>query len=269
MSSVNDSIPKQTAFQRWNIHHRLHHIGIYTSFLLCAITGLPIKFHYKAWAQSLASFFGGGDGLLAWHIFGGTIVFAASFYHVGYLIYYAITKKQLFSAGMFQFKKAFGKDLIDHFKYNLGFTDKRPNYGRYSWKEFFDYWAVFWGMFIIGGSGVMMVFPEWTLKYFPRWIVDSYRMGHSDEAVLAVLVIFIWHFFNVHFNPDFFPMSWTWWDGKMSLEVMMHEHPDELAEILASQETGKTDSECTSQPESIENDSIKLQQENDSDLGSS
>ena len=230
MAVINDGFPNQkTVYQRWNIHHRLVHFGIYSAFILCAVTGLPLKFHFKGWAQAFASFFGGGDGLLQWHLFGGVILFIVCAYHLIYCIMYAVIKRDFAVATRPTFKM--GRDLILNIKYFLGKEESPPRFDRYTYKEFLDYWAVFWGMAIIGGSGLMMWIPEWTMQYFPRWILDSYRMGHSDEAVLAVLVIFIWHFYNVHFNPDFFPMSWTWWDGNMSEELMEHEHGAELDEI--------------------------------------
>jgi len=77
------------------------------------------------------------------------------------------------------------------------------------------------------------------MQYFPKWFVDAYRWGHSDEAVLAVSFIFTWHFYNVHFQPDFFPMSWTWWTGNMSREVMQLEHGLELEMLEEQAKSGK------------------------------
>lgn len=237
MSSANAQvINKNRVFKRWNIHHRLQHMSMFMGFILCAFTGMPIKFHTKEWAEALTSFFGGADALLAWHVFGGLVCFASGFYHLGYCAVYAIKHPDhIKKAGMLQFKRTWGTDLVAHFKYILGFSDKKPNTGRYAWKEAIDYWAVFWGMAMIGLSGLMMWLPELTMKFFPRWFIDAFRMAHTDEAVLAVVFIFTWHLYNVHFNPDFFPMHWTWWDGNMSYEIMEHEHPGELKEILASE----------------------------------
>lgn len=235
MTSGKESFSnKRMKYERWNIHHRIVHIGIFTTFILCALTGLPIKFHHKGWSQAVAGFFGGGDGLLQWHLFAAVTLFLVCAYHLGYSILYAVIKKDFSMATRPTFKM--GRDMIQNIKYYLGKAEEPPKFDRYTYKEFLDYWAVFWGMAIIGGSGLMMWLPEWTMRYFPRWILDSYRMGHSDEAVLAVLVIFIWHFYNVHFNPDFFPMSSTWWNGHMSQEVMEHEHGAELEKIMAKRE---------------------------------
>ncbi len=229
MASINEDFPHgKTVYQRWNIHHRIVHFGIYAPFIVCALTGLPLKFHHKAWAQTIASFFGGGDGLLRWHLFAGILIFITCAYHLGYSLFYVLTHRDTWEFPMRPWSRGTWTALKQYFAYNLGMSDEHPKFGRYQWKEMFDYWAVFWGMFMIGGSGLLMWFPEFTMQYFPKWFVDAYRWAHSDEAVLAVTFIFTWHFYNVHFQPDFFPMSWVWWKGDISVELMKQEHGLEL-----------------------------------------
>ncbi len=237
MADINSEFPhKKTLYQRWNIHHRLAHFGLYTMFILCAATGLPLKFHYKAWAVIFAAFFGGGDGLLAWHVFAGLMIFVVGFYHLGYSAYWAIRNPGKLEIPMLPWSKGTWTAMKQYFKFQLGYSDEHPKFGRYQWKEMIDYWAVFWGMVIIGGSGIMMWVPEFTLQVFPKWFVDAYRWAHSDEAVLAVMFIFTWHFYNVHFQPNFFPMGcWTWWNGNMTEEVMQLEHGLELEMLMEKQ----------------------------------
>ncbi len=236
MAEINADFPQnKPVYQRWNIHHRLTHIGIFTMFILCSLTGLPIKFHHSGWAKGLASFFGGGDKLLQWHIFGGIMLFAVAFYHLGYSGIFAIKNRHNLEIPILPWSKGTWTALKQYFSYQLGYSDEHPKFGRYQWKEMFDYWAVFWGMAIIGGSGLLMWFPEFTMQYFPKWFVDAYRWGHSDEAVLAVSFIATWHLYNVHFQPDFFPVSWVWWDGNISLENMKLEHGLELEMLMEKQ----------------------------------
>ncbi|MDT3700201.1 MAG: cytochrome b/b6 domain-containing protein [Thermincola sp.] len=246
MADINaDSPQNKGVYQRWNIHHRIIHFGIYSMFLLCALTGLPIKFHHKAWAVSVAAFFGGGDDLLQWHIFGGLMLFTVAFYHLGYSAYWAIKNRHNLTVPILPWSKGTWTALKQYFRFQFGFSNEHPKFGRYQWKEMFDYWAVFWGMAVIGGSGLLMWFPEFTLQYFPKWFVDAYRWGHSDEAVLAVMFIFTWHFYNVHFQPDFFPMSWVWWNGNLSEEVMEMEHGLELEMLKEKQEEAITGTTVT------------------------
>jgi cytochrome b subunit of formate dehydrogenase len=247
VADINEGFPqKKTVYQRWNIHHRIVHFGIYAPFIVCALTGLPIKFHYKAWAITVAGFFGGGDGLLRWHLIAGVLIFITCLYHLGYSALWAIKNRDKMQIPMLPWSKGTWTALKQYFRYQLGFSDEHPKFGRYQWKEMFDYWAVFWGMFMIGGSGLLMWFPEFTMNYFPKWFVDAYRWAHSDEAVLAVTFIFTWHLYNVHFQPDFFPMSWVWWNGKMSAELMELEHGLELEMIKERQ--GQTGTETPATP---------------------
>ncbi len=213
------------AYERFNVQQRLQHIVLFISFTLLAVTGLPIKYAETAWASRVAALFGGMDAMLYIHLFGASMMIAVAVNHLLYLLFGVIVGE--FSTAMFPTPKDF-KDLFDNIRYQLGLTDQEPKFGRYSYKEKFDYWAVFWGMFIMVGSGLVLWFPSIAVKYIPLWAIEAARVAHSDEAILAVAAIFIWHMYNVHFRPRVFPMSLVWWTGTMTEEEMEKEHPVEL-----------------------------------------
>ena len=141
------------------------------------------------------------------------------------------------------------EDFWNQVKYFFGKSKEKAKFGRFSFIEKFDYWAVYWGFVIMIGSGIIMwlfqgrlnpwLFGEIDLARIP-FTVDNYihaisREAHSDEALLATLAIIVWHFYNVHFNPDKFPGNHVWISGKMSKEEMETEHPLELEEIEKSE----------------------------------
>ncbi len=221
-------------FERFNIHQRIQHIMMFVSFFMATFTGLPIKYNHTWWAPKVTALFGGFDTMFTIHLTGGVIMLASSVYHLLYLIIYPIVKREISTATVPALKDIL--DLMQHMRYLLGLSKERAKFDRYSYKEKFDYWAVFWGMFIMGGSGLMMWFPDIAAGLFPRWLIESTRIAHSDEAMLAILAIFVWHFYNVHFSPDFFPMNFVWFHGKMSQKLMEHEHPVELAKILGDEQ---------------------------------
>jgi cytochrome b subunit of formate dehydrogenase len=128
------------------------------------------------------------------------------------------------------------KDLIQMLKYFLGRTEEHPKFSRFSYVEKFDYWAVYWGMVIMVGSGCLLWFETVTLSVFPKYMLDIAKEAHSDEALLATLAIIIWHFYNVHFNPRKFPMNRTWITGKISEAEMIAEHLLEYEEIIREEE---------------------------------
>ncbi len=109
----------------------------------------------------------------------------------------------------------------------------RPAYGRYTYWEKFDYFAVFWGVMVIGSTGFVLWFPELLTRVLPGWSINVATIVHSDEALLAVGFIFTIHFFNTHFRPDKFPMDPVIFTGRMTLEELKHDKPDEYAELVA------------------------------------
>src|SRR3990170_2607308 len=125
------------------------------------------------------------------------------------------------------------RDLVQNNRHFLGKAPEKPRFGRFSYIEKFDYWAVYWGCVIMIGSGLFLWFEMIVLKYFPKYVLDVAHEMHSDEAMLATLAIVIWHFYNVHFNPDRFPGTLMWWHGQISEHEMKEEHPLEYEEIMA------------------------------------
>jgi mono/diheme cytochrome c family protein len=122
------------------------------------------------------------------------------------------------------------QDIKDGWKalmYNMGFDKSQPQMGRYTFEEKMEYWAFVWGVIVMGTTGFMMWNPITTVKFLPGEIIPAAKTAHGWEAVLAILAILIWHMYGVHikrFNKSMFT-------GKMSEEVMLHEHPLELADI--------------------------------------
>jgi cytochrome b subunit of formate dehydrogenase len=125
------------------------------------------------------------------------------------------------------------RDAVQNIRYFLGKTGERPKFGRFSYIEKFDYWAVYWGCIIMIGSGAFLWGESIALIYFPKFVLDIAHEMHSDEALLATLAIVIWHFYNVHFNPDRFPGTLLWWHGRISEHEIKEEHPLEYEEIMA------------------------------------
>ncbi|MEN6460427.1 MAG: cytochrome b/b6 domain-containing protein [Syntrophomonas sp.] len=213
-------------YQRWNIHHRLQHILLFTSFFILTFTGLPIKYAVKPWAVHVSSFFGGFENMLHIHKFAAAIMIIAAFYHLAYLVACKFVRKESSSAMIPTWKDV--TDLLDHIVYCLGMTKQDAKFGRYSYKEKFDYWAVFWGIAIMVGSGLILWFPHISAQFVSRSFIDCAQVAHSDEAMLAIMAVFIWHFYNVHFSPMVFPMSLVWLNGNFKHDEMTEFHPLEL-----------------------------------------
>jgi cytochrome b subunit of formate dehydrogenase len=207
-----------------------------TSCVLLIVTGLPIKFYEWAFFAWIAETF--SRGLLHdLHMVGAVGLTAIAGYH---LFYTALSEQGRRDFGLLIMKPQDAKDAFHQILFFLGKKKERPLYGRFSYIEKFDYWAVYWGMVVMLGSGYILwsYVPDSAvaamLPKLPKSVFDIAREAHSDEALLATLAIVVWHFYNVHFNPKRFPGSLTWWDGKITLEEFKEEHPLEYEEWRAS-----------------------------------
>jgi cytochrome b subunit of formate dehydrogenase len=109
----------------------------------------------------------------------------------------------------------------------FAFRGPKPSFERWTYWEKFDFLAVFWGMFAIGGSGLMLWFPEFFARLLPGWVFNVATIIHSDEALLATGFIFTVHFFNTHFRPEKFPMDTVIFNGRVSHEEMLEERGDQ------------------------------------------
>jgi cytochrome b subunit of formate dehydrogenase len=177
-------------------------------------------------------FLGGIDNSTYLHRIAATGLIFVSLWHLVYIIAFRSGRRDFIL--MIPTPKDF-TDFIQMMKYYMGKSDKKPQFGRFSYVEKFDYWAVYWGCVIMIGTGALLWSSEITFSMFPKYIYDIAKEVHSDEALLATLAIVIWHFYNVHFNPDRFPGSTVWLHGRLTEHEMLEEHPLELEEILAAE----------------------------------
>ena len=216
-------------FERANLNTRVQHFLLLTSVLLLIFTGLPIKFDDLKWSELAIQLMGGIESVRILHRIGAVILMGISVYHTFYLV--------LSKQGRYEFIQLLPRpkdlfDLILMLQHFLGKTDEKPRFGRFSYIDKFDYWAVYWGCAVMIGSGLMMWFPEQSMMYLPKFVLDAASEAHSDEALLATLAIIIWHFYNVHFSPDYFPINWVFWTGKVSKREIMEHHPLEYDELM-------------------------------------
>jgi cytochrome b subunit of formate dehydrogenase len=215
--------------------HIRTHIVIITTFLLLALTGLPLKFHEMPWAQTLIYLLGGIDSARVIHRLAAVGTFGYMGFHIFNLAYRFFVKREkglLWGAdSMMPQPKDLG-DLIGNLRYFL-YLGERPAGDRWTYFEKFDYFAVFWGVMIIGLSGLMLWLPDVFTKYLPGWTLNAAHVIHSDEALLATGFIFIFHFFHTHLRPESFPMDTVVFTGKMSLSRFKAERPLEYERLVA------------------------------------
>ena len=221
-----DAVPEDT-FERFNPNWRIQHMVLLSSCVILILTGIPLKFHDQSWAIFLLQSMGGLKTTGILHRIGAVGLIFIGSYHILYILTTRDGRRNLMQ--LLPSPKDI-KDVIIQIRYYLGKSEKHARFGRFSYIEKFDYWAVYWGMVIMVGSGIIL----WFETNFPLTLYHIAREAHSDEALLATLAIIIWHFYNVHFNPDKFPMNRVWLTGRLTKEEMLKEHPLEYEEHLKS-----------------------------------
>lgn len=227
-------------FRRFNRNQRITHIFVILSFMLLALTGMTLKFANMEWARSLIVIFGGVEGAGLIHRFGAIITFGYFTFHVFNLFRDKKRKKLgiikfIFSKNSLMFNKQDVKDFVATIKWFVG-KGPRPQYGRWTYWEKFDYMAVFWGVAVIGLSGLMLWFPELFSKFLPGQFINISQIIHSDEALLAVGFIFTIHFFNTHMRPESFPMDTVIFTGHVPVEEYKLDRAKEYEELEESGE---------------------------------
>ncbi|MBI3096725.1 MAG: cytochrome b/b6 domain-containing protein [Planctomycetes bacterium] len=219
---------------------RFLHGLVILSFLLLVITGMPLKFYYTDWARWLLDHMGGQEVASIVHRLGAMITifyFAVHITEVLIGFWGGRAKWRDPSTGRLSIRRiariVFGpdspmpnfqdvRDFIAHQKWFFG-KGPRPQFDRWTYWEKFDYLAVFWGVAIIGFSGLVMWYPEFFTRFLPGWAINAALIVHSDEALLAAGFIFTFHFFNVHFRPEKFPLDPVIFSGRISKTELLHE----------------------------------------------
>jgi cytochrome b subunit of formate dehydrogenase len=209
---MNPMMTRMTTNQRWQ------HLILLSSFIILVLTGFALKFPDTWFAHVL----GMGEKLRGTiHRVAGVVLIAAGFYHLLYLAYAREGRRLLRDLAPGP-RDAF--DAIGTMRFYLGLGGEKPKFGRFNYAEKAEYWALVWGTALMGLTGVMLWAKVLVGDLLARWWVDVATAVHFYEAILATLAIVVWHFYQVFFDPDVYPMNWAWWDGKMPVEQYRHEH---------------------------------------------
>ena len=222
-------------FARFTLGQRYLHAILMTTFLGLALTGLPLRFSSAVWSARFAHAVGGFAAILFFHKFCAVVLTLAFLVHVGIVLYRGILKRE---KGIFWGPTSLVpqprdiKDFIAHMRWFLWLGPK-PKFDHFAYWEKFDYWAVFWGMVVIGLSGYAMWFAPIFALYTRGSFLNVALVIHGDEALLAVWFIFAIHFFNTHLRPGSFPMDLVVFTGRESEAEMKAKRLSEYERLAA------------------------------------
>ncbi len=236
---VVDELPEQHGKQirRFGLIWRIAHLCFALSVMLLILTGMSVFYSETTWAPFIMQMFGGPKAAGIVHRTSAAIMLGIFFLHL-----IGVTTNIVRNWKTFKF---FGpdslipnwQDILDIFRMFKWFLGKgpRPVFDRWTYWEKFDYWAVFWGMGIIGSSGMMLAFPNVTASFLPGWAFNVAMIVHGEEAFLAAVFLFTVHFFNNHFRPDKLPPpDVVMFTGSVPMDEFKREHTAQYNRLIQS-----------------------------------
>jgi len=253
---------KSETVVRMSRSQRFQHTVLFVSFFVLVLTGFALKFP-DSWLKDLM--LGMSEHMRGWvHRIAGVVLIGSGLYHLYYVALQQEGRKMLRD---FLPEMRDVRDCWLNLQYQLGWSSQKPAFGRFTYAEKVEYWALVWGTVIMAVTGIMLWAKVAVGNMLPRWWLDVATAIHFYEAVLASLAIVVWHFYQVFFDPDTYPMNWAWWDGQAPVEHYRAEHPLDLATIVEAghapadapetkeagrQETERTDKKA--EPEELESE---------------
>jgi formate dehydrogenase gamma subunit len=224
---------------RMTLNQRVQHWILFVCFAVLVLTGFALIYPFSTFADMI----GITDPVrrIAHRVAGVTLI-AAGIYHVFYVCLSRSGRRTVLAL-LPETKDV--RDVWTTLGFYLGLSAQRPQFGRFNYSEKFEYWALVWGTVVMACTGLMAWFQLAVTRFLPGWWIDLALIIHLYEAILATLAVLIWHLYQVMFDPDVYPMNWSWWDGGMSLEHYENEHSLDSETILQAirQEANDTDHE--------------------------
>jgi len=222
-------------YRRFDPKTRVLHVVVMTTFLGLAATGLPLLFSEAPWSGTLVRVFGGfyGAGILH-RAFGATLLLAVA-WHVADVLWRAFVRGE---PGLLWGPDSLvpqPRDVVQLWQQLKWFAEQgpRPKFERFTYWEKFDYWAVLWGTGLMGAAGLVLWFPIAASRVLPGWMFNLALFVHGAEATLAIVFIFVVHFFNGHLRPGKFPMDMVIFTGAVTDEELRRERAGQYERLVA------------------------------------
>jgi cytochrome b subunit of formate dehydrogenase len=219
-------------FSAWAI---FQHAAIIVLFTLLLVTGLPQKWPQLAVSQWAVDWMGGIFAARWLHRMAGIVFAVLTVAHLAVAVGGVLTRRM--KPTMMLTRQDF-RDTLQNLRYYLGRTEEAPRFGRYDYRQKFEYWGLIFGSAIMVATGFILYWPILLSRLLPAELIPAAKAMHSNEAMLALLIVLVWHLYGAHLNPDVFPFDSSIFTGRIDPARLAHEHPLEYEELFGSRETG-------------------------------
>lgn len=206
---------------RFSKKQRLEHFVVMTTFVLLALTGFPQKFYEAGASRFLVKIFGGLDGARLVHRVSGFLFAALTFFHLAAAVLSTLQNKMKMT--LVPDRQDF-KDAVQQLRYYLGLAPEEARFDRFDYRQKFEYWGLVLGGLVMIATGFILYFPMLVARFLPGELIPMAKVAHSNEGLMAFLVVITWHIYNAHLAPGIFPFDPAIFTGKISLERLRHEH---------------------------------------------
>jgi cytochrome b subunit of formate dehydrogenase len=221
--------------KRFNLADRLFHLFVMVTFTVQALTGVGRLLYITNWGKWFVGFFGGYESATIIHNRVGVIMIVGFIAHIVYVLARMDWRgfpQSLFSDDSLIPNLTDFKNLGQQFRWFFGMGPP-ARFGRWTYWEKFDYWAVFWGMPLFAVTGLMLMYPVATSRILPGWTLNVALLFHRAEAILAIGYLFIFHFLVGHFRRRTFPMNEAMFAGSVDVEHEGEEKPAWIERLKA------------------------------------
>lgn len=214
-------------YQRFTIFERFQHISLIIIIFVLILTGIPIKYHNFILTKYLIIIFGGIEMRAFLHRIFAICLIGICFLHLASLLLSEKSNKNF--RAILPNKKDF-KDIVQMLKFYIGLEKESPKFSKFNYWQKFQYLAISVTSLTMICSGSVLWFENYTVLIFPKVVLDLALVIHSYQATLIFILVMILHLYNVHLNPDFFPINKLFLTGKISKEELKKFHPLEYEE---------------------------------------
>lgn len=211
---------------------RFQHAAIIVLFGMLLVTGMPQKWPAASVSVWVVDAMGGIFAARWLHRVVGIVFSVLVVAHLAVAISGLLSGRM--KGTMLLGQKDF-RDAINNLRYYAGYADTPPLFGRFDYRQKFEYWGLIFGSLVMVATGFILYFPIAVAGVLPAELIPAAKVMHSYEALFAFLIVLVWHIAGAHLAPEAFPIDTSIFTGKIRKDKLRHEHRLEYDELFKDQ----------------------------------